>query len=77
MNIKIDKSELEELEKIQTTVLVRKVKLEFDIPDSDKLIVEYTMPCTVYHREVVNGMTAENVQGILNNIGTYVVTVNR
>lgn len=76
MNIKIDKGELEELEKIQTTVLVRKVKLEFDIPDSDKLIVEYTMPCTVYHKEVVNGVTAENVQGILNNIGTYVVTID-
>jgi len=72
MNIEIDKGELEELEKIQTTVLARKVKLEFDIPDSDKLIVEYSMPCTIYHKEIINGVTAENVQGVLNNIGGHI-----
>ncbi len=76
MNIKIDKGELKELERIQTTVLIRKVKLEFDIPDSDKLIVEYSMPCTIYHKEIINGVTVENTQDILKYVGTYVVTVD-
>ena len=55
---------------------MRKVKLEFDIPDSDKLIVEYSMPCTIYHKEIINGVTAENVQGVLNNIGGHIFTID-